>query len=70
MDPLMVNFPVTESDFQMVFEGVDAIENLVMERLFAQIIPEVEPAPSSPSRFGHSEVVKPPRRGISACRRR
>ena len=37
----MVSFHVTESNLQMVFEGVDAIENPVMERLFAQVIPEV-----------------------------
>ncbi len=41
LDALMVSFHVTESNLQMVFEGVDAIENPVMERLFAQVIPEV-----------------------------
>ena len=41
MDALMVKFHLEENDFQMVFEGVEAIEDAVMEGLLTQVIPEV-----------------------------
>ena len=41
MDALMVKFHLEENGFQMVFEGVEAIEDAVMEGLLTQVIPEV-----------------------------
>ena len=37
----MVKLHLEENGFQMVFEGVEAIEDAVMEGLLTQVIPEV-----------------------------
>jgi hypothetical protein len=41
MDALMVKLHLEENGLQMVFEGVEAIEDTVMEGLLTQVIPEV-----------------------------
>ena len=41
MDALMVDLHFEENDFQMVFEGIEAIEDAVMEGFLTQVIPEV-----------------------------
>jgi hypothetical protein len=46
MDALMVKLHLEKSDFQMVFEGVEAIEDAVMEGLLTQVVPDAYFAPS------------------------
>ena len=41
MDALWVELHLSESDFEMVFQGVKTGEDAVMEGLFPQFVPEV-----------------------------
>ena len=41
MDPLMVEFHLAESGFQMVFQSVEAIEDAVVEGLLTQVVPKM-----------------------------
>jgi hypothetical protein len=41
MNAAVIDFHVAQRDFQMVFQGVEAIEDFVAERLLPQVIPEV-----------------------------
>jgi hypothetical protein len=41
MNALMVDLHIAQGDFQVAFQEVEAIEDAIVERLLAQIIPEM-----------------------------
>ena len=41
MGPLMVEFHLAKSGFQMVFQSIEAVEDAVVEGLLAQVVPKM-----------------------------